>query len=110
MSGRIISFNKDNFKAEVLEGKTPVLVDFYASWCGPCRSMTPILEEVAREMAGKVVVGKIDVDENEDLANRFGISSVPSLLIFSKGEVVGRIVGLTPKRVILEKLNNLDAE
>ena len=109
MSGRIISFNKDNFETGVLESETPVLVDFYATWCGPCRSMTPILEEVARELAGKVVVGKIDVDENEDLANRFGINSVPSLLIFSKGEAVGRIVGLTPKRVILEKLNNLES-
>ena len=109
MSGRIISFNKDNFETGVLESETPVLVDFYATWCGPCRSMTPILEEVARELAGKVVVGKIDVDENEDLANRFGINSVPSLLIFSKGEAVGRIVGLTPKRVILEKLDNLES-
>lgn len=110
MPGRIVSFNKNNFQTGVLEGETPVLVDFYATWCGPCRSMTPILEEVAREMAGKAVVGKIDVDENEDLANRFGISSVPSILIFSKGEVVGRIVGLTSKRVILEKLNNLESE
>lgn len=109
MSGRIIAFNKDNFEAGVLKSETPVLVDFYATWCGPCRSMTPILEEVARELAGKVVVGKLDVDENEDLANRFGINSVPSMLIFSKGEAVGRMVGLTPKRVILEKLNNLES-
>ena len=110
MSGRIRAFEKDNFETEVLKNENIVLVDFYATWCGPCRSMTPILEEVARDLAGKVVVGKVDVDENEDLANRFGISSVPSMLIFSKGEVAGRIVGLTPKRVILEKLNNLESE
>lgn len=109
MSGRIIIFNKDNFETVVLESEIPVLVDFYATWCGPCRSMTPILEEVAKELAGKVLVGKLDVDENEDLANRFGINSVPSMLIFSKGEAVGRMVGLTPKRVIIEKLNNLES-
>lgn len=107
MSRDIKIFDKDSFQKEVLESGLPVLVDFSATWCRPCRSMEPILEDVAREVDGKVVVGKIDVDENEDIANRFGIRSVPSMLVFSNGEVVERIVGITPKKAILEKLSNI---
>ncbi|MBL7170548.1 MAG: thioredoxin [Candidatus Omnitrophica bacterium] len=99
--------NKENFEKEVLKSEVPVLVDFSATWCGPCRAMEPVLKEVAGEMAGKAVVGKIDIDENAEIANRFGIRSVPSMLIFSNGEVADRIVGITPKRTILEKLGNV---
>lgn len=108
MSGKIKTFDRENFGKEVLKSAIPVLVDFYATWCGPCKAMVPVLEEAAKEMAGRVVVGKIDIDENEEIANRFGITSVPTMLVFSKGEVVERIVGITPKRTILEKLNNLE--
>ena len=107
MGGEIKIFKKDSFEKEVLKSEVPVLVDFSATWCGPCRSMEPILEELAKEIDGKVVVGKIDIDENEELANRFGIRSVPTMLVFSKGEVAERIVGITPKKAILEKLENL---
>jgi len=100
--------NKENFEKEVLKSEVPVLVDFSATWCGPCRAMEPVLKEVAGEMAGKAVVGKIDIDENAEIANRFGIRSVPSMLIFSNGEVADRIVGITPKRTILEKLNGIE--
>lgn len=105
--GEIKLFNRENFDQEVLKSELPVLVDFYATWCGPCRAMVPVLEEVAKEVEGKVVVGKIDIDENEEMASRFGINSVPTMLVFSKGEVVDRIVGVTPKRTILEKLNSI---
>lgn len=107
MARKVKIFDKENFKKEVLDSETPVLVDFYATWCGPCKAMVPVLEEVAKEMAGKVAVGKIDIDENEGMANRFGITSVPTMLVFSKGEVVERIVGITQKRTILEKLDNI---
>lgn len=107
MSGKIKLVNKESFEEDVLNSGLPVLIDFYATWCGPCRSMEPILEDVAQEMQGKAVLCKIDVDENDELANRFGIRSVPTMLIFFKGEVVERIIGITAKREILEKLNNI---
>ena len=107
MGGEIKIVDKENFEKEVLKSEVPVLVDFSATWCGPCRAMEPVLKEVAGEMAGKAVVGKIDIDENAEIANRFGIRSVPSMLIFSNGEVADRIVGITPKRTILEKLGRI---
>ena len=99
-----IILTSDNFEKEVLQSELPVLVDFWATWCGPCRMMAPVVEEIAAEYDGKVVVGKIDVDENEDLAAEFGVMSIPTLLVFKNGEVADTAVGITPKDRLLEML------
>lgn len=93
-----------NFEAEVLKATTPVLVDFWAEWCGPCRMVLPVVEEIAGEMAGKVKVCKVNVDECPDVAAGFNVMSIPTLVIFKNGEPVDQIVGAVPKGRILEKL------
>lgn len=95
-----LKFTKDNFDAEVIGSDIPVLVDFFATWCGPCQLIAPIIEEIAEEYAGKVKVGKINVDEEQALAIRYGIQSIPTLLIFKNGEVAEKIVGLRSKEAI----------
>lgn len=93
-----------NFKSEVLESKTPVLVDFWAEWCGPCKMIAPVVEELAKEYDGKLRVGKVDVDSNQQMAMQFGVRSIPTLLIFKNGRVVDQIVGAVPKRMLAEKV------
>jgi thioredoxin 1 len=93
MSGdRIKKFTEDSFQSEIKKGV--VLVDFYADWCGPCRMMTPILEKVADESAGNVVIAKLDIDSAQSVAGNFQVTSVPTLILFKNGKVVGRLVGL----------------
>lgn len=92
-----IIITKDNFETEVLRAEKPVLLDFWATWCGPCRMLAPILSEIAAEREETLVVGKVNVDEEGDLATRFGISSIPTLMLFRGGEAVATTVGYQPK-------------
>ena len=99
-----IQVSDQNFKAEVLDSQTPVLVDFWAIWCGPCKMIAPIVEELAKEYNGKLKVAKMDVDANPKTAMDFGIRSIPTLLVFKGGTVVEQIVGAVPKRHLQDKL------
>jgi len=94
-----------DFKSKVLEAQGPVLVDFFATWCGPCRMVAPVLEEIAAEKAGEVAVYKVDIDRSPDIATGFGVMSVPTLMVFKDGQVVKRAVGAQPKQNILALLD-----
>ena len=103
-SKHIVQISPQNFDAEVKKSTTPVLVDFWAEWCGPCRAIAPVLEELAEANAGKLKVAKVNVDENQDLAAQYGIRAIPTLLIFKNGEMKEQMVGALSKRDIEAKL------
>ncbi len=103
----VVSVNESNFDAEVVNNTTPVLVDFWAEWCGPCKMIAPILEEIATEKAGSVKIAKVNVDENQGLSSKFGIRAIPTLLFFKNGSVREQIVGMTSKRDLIAKLEAL---
>ena len=105
MADNVIEFNDQNFDSDVLESKTPVLVDFWAVWCGPCKAIAPIIEEIANDYSGKVAVGKVDVDNNNQVAMKYGIRSIPTLLLFKNGEVVDQVIGNVGKESIESMLN-----
>ena len=90
-----------NFETEVYQAEVPVLVDFYADWCGPCKAMAPVVETLAEEYAGKAKVGKINTDENQDIAMEYGIMSIPTFLVFKGGKVVNKMIGMQDKRNLI---------
>ncbi len=101
-----IELTDANFDELVLKSDKPVLVDFWAEWCGPCRMVGPVVEELSKDYDGKAVVGKVDVDSNPGISTKYGIRNIPTLLIFKGGEVVDKQVGAVPKSVLAGKLNN----
>lgn len=100
-----IKITKDNFSTEVLESKIPVLIDFWAEWCGPCRMLSPIVAEIAAEYDGAIKVGKINVDKENELATLFNVTSIPMLVVFEQGKATNTSVGYVPKEKILNMLN-----
>jgi thioredoxin 1 len=99
-----ITFTDETFQSEVIESSLPVLVDFWATWCGPCRMVAPIVEELADEYEGRAKIGKVDVDSEQKIASDFRIRSIPTLLIFKDGKLADQIVGAVPKKAVVDKL------
>ena len=103
-SQHIVTLSTGNFEQEVAKSQTPVLVDFWAEWCGPCKMIAPLLDELAEEKVGQVKIAKVNVDDNQELATRFGIRAIPTLLLFQGGQVKETIVGMTGKKDLEKKL------
>lgn len=106
-NGKYITLTDDNFEAEVLESDQPVLVDFWAEWCGPCKMLEPVVEELAEAYEGRAKIGKLDVDANSEVAMKYNIRSIPSLIFFKGGEVEDQVVGVAPKKKLAKKLDEL---
>ena len=107
MAGNVVYLDDQQFQAEVIDSTTPVLVDFSAEWCGPCKALAPVVEQLADEYVGRVKVAKLDIDENRQSAGQYGIQSVPTMIIFHNGQPVKKLVGLTPKDRIAAALDEL---
>jgi len=103
----IVKLMKSNFDAEVLKSEGTVLVDFWAEWCGPCRMIAPLIEELANDFQGKLKVGKLNVDEERDIALQYGIRSIPTLIVFKEGKPVDQIIGALPKSALKSKIEGL---
>jgi len=104
MAATVSDVTDNNFQAEVLESETPVLVDFWAPWCGPCRMVAPVVEEIAKERAGELKVVKLNIDENQNTAIAYDVMSIPTLILFNHGQVAKRVIGAYPKRKLEAEL------
>lgn len=105
----IVTLTQENFAQNVLQSPTPVLVDFWAEWCGPCKMIAPLLDELADEYSGKVKIGKVNIDDHQGLAAQYGVRAIPTLLLFNKGEVADQIVGARGKRDLKASLDRVAA-
>ncbi len=103
----VVTLTLENFDKEVLQSATPVLVDFWAEWCGPCKMLSPILDELAGEYDGRVKIAKVNIDEHQELATRYGIQSIPTLLLFAQGQVTDQIVGLRSKKDLKSRFDRV---
>ena len=103
----IVTLTQDNFAQNVLQSATPVLVDFWAEWCGPCKMIAPILDELADEYSGKVTIGKVNIDDHQGLAAEYGVRAIPTLLVFNKGQVTEQVVGARGKRELKASLDRV---
>ena len=102
-----LEITDENFEELVLKSDKPVLVDFWAEWCGPCRMVGPVIEEISNEYSDKAVVGKVDIDSNQEYAAKYGVRNIPTVLVFNKGEVITRQVGVAPKNTYTEAIDSL---
>ena len=105
MSDAVQIFTDANFAGQALQNSLPVIVDFWAEWCGPCKMLTPIIEEVAKELSGKVVVGKLNVDESPETASRYGVTGIPTILLLKGGQIIEQQTGLLPKKALMSKIS-----
>jgi len=104
---KLVEITDDNFETEVIKSDKPVLIDFWAVWCGPCKLIAPIVEELANDYDGKVKIGKLDVDSNQQTSIKFGVRSIPTLLLFKNGKLKETIIGAVPKKHIVDKINSV---
>ena len=104
-----LKFDEKSFNEEVVKSEIPVIVDFWAEWCGPCHIMSPIIDEVAKEFEGKAKIGKVNVDENQVISSKYGIMSIPTILAFKDGKVIGQLVGARPKKDLVDLINKVIA-
>ena len=107
MSDNVHEFTDQNFDSDVQESDIPVLIDFWAEWCGPCKAIAPVLEEIAKEYKGKIKVGKVDVDKNQNTSIKYGVRSIPTLLFMKDGEIINQLVGAVPKSNITDILKEV---
>ena len=103
----VLKITEQNFENEVLKSNIPVIVDFYADWCGPCKMMSPIIDSIAEELGDKIKIGKINTDENINLAGQYGVMSIPTILVIKNGKVAKSFIGVTDKETIISELNNI---